>query len=65
MAKVIDLSIPLEEGPSDPSPVKVTHEYHKQGAEAMKKTRQSSSGVLPGEKSGDEHRESDQVPSQS
>ncbi len=47
MARIIDLSIPLEESPSDPSPVKVTHEYHKQGAEAMTKFFGCSEQDLP------------------
>ena len=36
MAKIIDLSVPTEESPSEPLPVKVSHEAHKQGVEAMK-----------------------------
>lgn len=33
--RIIDLSIPTEETPSDPSPVKVTHETHEQSVELM------------------------------
>ena len=33
--RIIDLSIPTEESPSDPSPVKVIHETHEQSAEFM------------------------------
>ena len=36
MAKIIDLSVPTEESPSEPLPVKVSHEEHKQAVEAMK-----------------------------
>lgn len=36
MTTVIDLSVPTEESPSEPLPVKVSHEEHKRGAEAMK-----------------------------
>ena len=34
--KIIDLSVPTEESPSEPLPVKVTHETHEQSAETMK-----------------------------
>ncbi len=36
MVKIIDLSIPVEDSPSEPLPVKVTHEPHKQGVKRMK-----------------------------
>ncbi len=36
MVKIIDLSVPLEESPSEPLPVKVIHEPHEQGASRMK-----------------------------
>lgn len=36
MVKIIDLSIPVEDSPSEPLPVKVTHEPHKQSVERMK-----------------------------
>ena len=36
MASIIDLSIPLEDSPSEPLPVKVTHELHQQAVEMMK-----------------------------
>jgi kynurenine formamidase len=36
MVKIIDLSIPVEESPSEPLPVKVTHETHRQSVEWMK-----------------------------
>jgi kynurenine formamidase len=36
MVKIIDLSVPLEESPSELLPVKVTHEPHKQGVNRMK-----------------------------
>ena len=35
--KIIDLSVPTEESPSEPLPVKVVHEGHEQSVEAMKK----------------------------
>jgi kynurenine formamidase len=34
--KIIDLSVPTEEAPSEPLPVKVAHEGHEQSVEAMK-----------------------------
>jgi len=36
MTRIIDLSVPTEDSPSEPLPVKVTHEYHEQGVELMK-----------------------------
>jgi len=36
MVKIIDLSIPVEDTPSEPVPVKVTREAHKQSVERMK-----------------------------
>ena len=36
MTKIMDLSVPTEESPSEPQSVKVSHEEHKRGAEAMK-----------------------------
>jgi kynurenine formamidase len=36
MVKIIDLSLPIEESPSEPSPVKVVHELHKRGIDRMK-----------------------------
>ncbi len=36
MASIIDLSVPLEDSPSEPLPVKVTHELHQQAVEMMK-----------------------------
>jgi kynurenine formamidase len=36
MVKIIDLSIPVEDSPSEPVPVKVTREAHKQSVERMK-----------------------------
>ncbi|MBM3118633.1 MAG: cyclase family protein [Chloroflexi bacterium] len=36
MAKIIDLSVPTEDSPSEPLPVKVSHEAHQQGVEIMK-----------------------------
>ena len=37
MARIIDLSIPTEDSPSEPLPVKVLHEYHGQSVDMMKK----------------------------
>jgi kynurenine formamidase len=34
--RIVDLSIPTEESPSDPSPVEVIHETHEQSVEVMK-----------------------------
>jgi kynurenine formamidase len=36
MFRVIDLSVPMEDSPSEPLPVKVTHEPHQQAVELMK-----------------------------
>jgi kynurenine formamidase len=36
MAWIIDLSVPMEDSPSEPLPVKVTHEPHQQAVELMK-----------------------------
>ena len=36
MARIIDLSVPTEESPSEPLPLKVIHESHQQSAAAMK-----------------------------
>lgn len=36
MVRIIDLSIPTEDSPSEPLPVKVSHEYHQQSVEMMK-----------------------------
>lgn len=36
MAKIIDLSVPLEDSLSEPMPVKVVHEHHLQAVEIMK-----------------------------
>ena len=36
MTKIIDLSVRIEDSPSEPLPVKVTHEGHRQSVEAMK-----------------------------
>jgi kynurenine formamidase len=35
MVKILDLSVPLEESPSEPLPVKVAHEPHEQGVKRM------------------------------
>jgi kynurenine formamidase len=35
MVKIIDLSVPIEESPSEPLPVKVAHESHHQSVERM------------------------------
>ena len=36
MARIIDLSVPTEDSPSEPLPVSVTHEPHQQSVEMMK-----------------------------
>ncbi|HIC96212.1 TPA: cyclase family protein [Candidatus Bipolaricaulota bacterium] len=36
MARIIDLSVPTEDSPSEPLPVKVNHEPHQQSVEMMK-----------------------------
>ncbi len=36
MVRIIDLSVPMEDSPSEPLPVKVTHEPHQQAGELMK-----------------------------
>jgi hypothetical protein len=36
MVKIIDLSVPVEDSPSEPLPVKVTHEPHQQAVGLMK-----------------------------
>jgi kynurenine formamidase len=36
MVRIIDLSVPMEDSPSEPLPVKVTHEPHQQAVELMK-----------------------------
>jgi kynurenine formamidase len=36
MTKIIDLSVPTEDSPSEPLPVKVSHEAHEQSVEMMK-----------------------------
>jgi kynurenine formamidase len=36
MVRIIDLSVPTEDSPSEPLPVKVTHEPHQQAIEVMK-----------------------------
>jgi len=36
MARIIDLSVPTEDSPSEPLPVKVNHESHEQSVEMMK-----------------------------
>jgi len=33
MVRIIDLSVPMEDSPSEPLPVKVTHEPHQQAVE--------------------------------
>jgi kynurenine formamidase len=36
MVRIVDLSVPMEDSPSEPLPVKVTHELHQQAVELMK-----------------------------
>ena len=36
MVRIIDLSVPTEDSPSEPLPVKVSHEGHKKSVGAMK-----------------------------
>ena len=36
MARIIDLSVPTEDSPSEPLPLQVIHEHHEQSVEAMK-----------------------------
>ncbi len=36
MTKIIDLSVPTEDSPSEPLPVKVSHEAHRQSVEVIK-----------------------------
>ena len=36
MVRIIDLSVPIEDSPSEPLPVRVGHEDHRQSVEVMK-----------------------------
>ena len=47
MIKIIDLSVPTEDSPSEPLPVKVTHETHEQTVEGMKQFFDCSETDLP------------------
>ena len=47
MVRIIDLSVPTEESPSEPLPVKVTHQLHQQAVERMKTFFGCSEGDLP------------------
>lgn len=46
--KIIDLSVPIEAGPSEPQNIEVTHEKHEQGVAAMKNIFGCSEEDLPG-----------------
>lgn len=45
--KLIDLSVPIEAVPSEPLPLEVTHEGHKQGTEVMKQIFGCTENDLP------------------
>jgi Predicted metal-dependent hydrolase len=47
MIKIIDLSVPTEDSPSEPLPVKVTHETHEQTVEGMKQFFDCTEADLP------------------
>jgi kynurenine formamidase len=47
MVRIIDLSVPTEDSPSEPLPVKVTHEPHQQAAGRMKMFFGCSESDLP------------------
>jgi len=47
MARIIDLSVPTEDSPSEPLPVRVTHEAHKQAVGPMKSFFGCSESDLP------------------
>jgi len=47
MANIIDLSVPTEDSPSEPFPLKVSHEEHKQGVSRMKTAFGCSEHDLP------------------
>lgn len=47
MVKIIDLSVPLEDTPSEPMAPKIVHEPHQQGTVAMKAIFGCSDGDLP------------------
>ena len=49
MVRVIDLSVPTEDSPSEPLPVKVSHEHHRQSVEVMRRFFGCSEQDLPGE----------------
>jgi hypothetical protein len=46
--RIIDLSVPTEAGPSEPIPVKVSHEEHKQSVDLMKMFFGCTEQDLPG-----------------
>jgi kynurenine formamidase len=48
MTKIIDLSVPLEDSPSEPLPVKVSHEAHRQSVEVMEMLFGCAASDLPG-----------------
>lgn len=48
MVRIMDLSIPIENCPSEPLPVAVSHEEHKHGAELMKMFFSCTDEDLPG-----------------
>jgi kynurenine formamidase len=45
--RIIDLSLPIEEGPSDPIPVAITYKSHENGAEFLSKFFGADKGDLP------------------
>ena len=45
--RIIDLSLPIEEGPSDPIPVKITYKNHENGAEFLSKFFGADKSDLP------------------
>ena len=47
MTRIVDLSIPLEDSPSEPLPVKVRHEAHRQSVEVMKMLFGCAASDLP------------------
>ena len=48
MAKFYDLSVPTEDSPSEPLPLKVVHEEHKGSAAVMGMCLGASESDLPG-----------------